>query len=113
MDALLPPAILLGLNTIEANLVQPWLLSRRIVISPVAIFVMVAALVWMWGVAAAITAVPALILFHTIAQHVPPLRPLARVLATEDRYTNGHNGGPRFGTFTAFIRLPIRRPSAH
>lgn len=93
VDALLPPLILLVLNTIEANLVQPWLLSRRIVVSPVAIFIMVATLVWMWGVAAAITAVPTLILFHTIAQHVPSLRPIARLLATEGRNRQGHNGG--------------------
>ncbi len=86
MGALLPPLILLALNTVEANLLQPWLLSRRIIVSPVAIFVMVATLVWMWGVAAAITAVPVLILFHTIAQHVPALRPVARLLATEDHF---------------------------
>jgi len=48
----------LALNTVEANLVQPWLLSRRIIISPVAIFLTIVALVWMWGPAAAITAVP-------------------------------------------------------
>ena len=38
-DALVPPAILLAINVVEANLVQPWLLSRRIVISPVAVFI--------------------------------------------------------------------------
>lgn len=112
MGALLPPLILLGLNTIEANLVQPWLLSRRIVASPVGIFVMVATLVWMWGVAAAITAVPMLILFHTIAQHVPALRPLARLLATEDRSSRGRNGAASTGTIAAFIRLPTGKPFA-
>ena len=88
-DALVPPAILLAINVVEANLVQPWLLSRRIVISPVVIFIMVVALVWMWGAAAAITAVPLLILFHTIAQNVPSLRPVAVLLATEDLRKNG------------------------
>ena len=89
-DALLPPAILLAINVVEANLVQPWLVSRRIVVSPVAIFIMVVGLVWMWGAAAAITAVPLLILFHTIAQHVPSLRQVAVLLATEDLRHNGH-----------------------
>jgi predicted PurR-regulated permease PerM len=83
MQALAAPLILLGINTIEANLVQPWLLSRRIVISPVAIFVMAVTLVWMWGAPAAITAVPILIIFHTISLHVPALRPVALLLATE------------------------------
>lgn len=81
--ALLPPAILLGLDVIEAYFVQPWLLSRRLVISPIAIFVMVATLVWMWGAAGVITAVPMLILIHTVMLHVPSLRAYARFLATE------------------------------
>ena len=81
---LVPALILLGLNTIEANLVQPWLLSRRIVISPVAIFLTVVTLVWMWGAAAAITAVPILISFHTVAQHMPGLRAVAFLLASEN-----------------------------
>ena len=80
---LVPALILLGLNTIEANLVQPWLLSRRIVISPIAIFLTVVTLVWMWGAAAAITAVPILISFHTVAQHMPGLRAVAFLLASE------------------------------
>ncbi|NQT13554.1 MAG: AI-2E family transporter, partial [Planctomycetes bacterium] len=82
MAALLPTLILVVLNTIEANLVQPWVLSRRIVVSPIAIFVTVALLLWMWGPVAAITAVPLLIFFHTIAMHVPSLRPVGLLLAT-------------------------------
>lgn len=85
--ALAPPLILLGLNTIEANLVQPWLLSRRIVISPVAIFLTVVTLVWLWGPLAAITAVPLLIFFHTVALQVPALQRVGYLLGTEDRQT--------------------------
>jgi predicted PurR-regulated permease PerM len=83
-QGLVAPLILLALHTVEANLVQPWLLSRRIVISPVAIFLTVVALVWMWGPAAAITAVPLLISLHTVALHMPSLRPVANLLATEN-----------------------------
>jgi predicted PurR-regulated permease PerM len=83
IGAITPPLILLGIDTIEAYLVQPWLLSRRLVVSPIAIFVMVATLVWMWGAPAAITAVPILILLHTVMLHVPSTRPLAMLLATE------------------------------
>ena len=79
----LPPAILLSIDTVEAYFVQPWLLSRRIVVSPVAIFLVVATLVWMWGAYAAITAIPALILLHTVAMHVPSMRPFGMLLATE------------------------------
>ena len=78
----------------EANLVQPWLLSRRIVISPVAIFLTVVTLVWIWGPLAAITAVPLLIFFHTVALQVPSLQRVGFLLGTE----NGQaaNGVTRF-----------------
>ncbi len=102
-QALAPPLILLALNTIEANLVQPWLLSRRIVISPVAIFLTIVTLVWMWGPAAAITAVPGLIFFHTIALHVPGLRPVGILLASEGVPT------VRRGLAAVFIRSRYTR----
>jgi len=82
--ALAPPLILLALNTVESNLVQPWLLSRRIVISPVAIFLTVVTLVWIWGPLAAITAVPLLIFFHTVALQVPSLQRVGFFLGTEN-----------------------------
>jgi len=80
--ALLPTVILLALDTTQGYFVQPLLLSRRLVVSPIAIFVMVATLVWMWGAPAAITAVPILILIHTVMLHIPNLRPFALLLAT-------------------------------
>jgi predicted PurR-regulated permease PerM len=88
--AILPPAILLGLDVVEAYFVTPWLLSRRLVISPIAIFVMVATLVWMWGPPAAVTAVPILILIHTVMMHVPASRAFARLLATESGPRRAH-----------------------
>lgn len=91
LQALIPPAILLVLNTIEANAVQPLLLARRLVVSPIAIFVTVATLVWMWGPPSAIVAIPALILIHTIMLHVPSLRPYAMMLATVDGHRHQNN----------------------
>jgi len=81
--ALLPTVIILTLDTIQGYFVQPMLLSRRLVVSPIAIFVMVATLVWMWGAPAAITAVPILILIHTVMMHMPNLRPFALLLASQ------------------------------
>ena len=108
--ALAPPLILLALNTVEANLVQPWLLSRRIVISPVAIFGTVVTLVWMWGPIAAITAVPILISFHTVAIHVPALRPVGLLMASEEGVMALWNNSP----FIHRLRTPrsLRSPPA-
>lgn len=80
--AIIPALILLALDTVQAYVAQPLLLARRLVVSPIAIFVMVATLVWMWGAPAAIAAVPILILLHTIMKHIPALRPFASLLAT-------------------------------
>jgi predicted PurR-regulated permease PerM len=103
--ALAPPLILLAINTVEANLVQPWLLSRRIVISPLAIFLIAAILVWMWGAPAAIAAVPLLIFVHTVSLHVPTLRPVALLLATE-------SGKPE-SSRRPRLRVRLRRSDVH
>ncbi|MGH6870197.1 MAG: AI-2E family transporter [Rhizomicrobium sp.] len=92
--AFLPPAILLVIDTIEAYFVQPWLLGRRLVVSPIAIFVTIATLVWMWGAPAAITAVPILIFVHTVMMHQPHLKPFAMLLATEGPHR--HAEMPKF-----------------
>jgi predicted PurR-regulated permease PerM len=91
--ALLPAAILIVIDTIEAYFVQPWLLGRRLVVSPIAIFVTIATLVWMWGAPAAITAVPILIFLHTVLLHQPHLKPFAMLLATEKPHRHGLPGG--------------------
>ncbi len=89
--SVLPFGIIIVIDTIEAYFLQPWLLSRRLVVSPIAIFVTLATLVWMWGAFAAITAVPILILLHTVMSHIPSLRPFARLLATEHHTGHAHN----------------------
>lgn len=81
LGGLLGPAILLTINAIESQLVQPWLMARRIELNPVALFVGLAFVVWLWGVAAAIIAAPILIVIYTFSKHTPALRPIAALLA--------------------------------
>ena len=104
---------------------QPWLLSRRIVISPVAIFLTVVTLVWLWGPLAAITAVPLLIFFHTVALHVPALQRIG-YLAGDGRCSDAkritptasvQNGAPRpqqasGSSSESSVHVPISRPGA-
>lgn len=84
-EALLAPGIMFGLNLIESNIVTPWFVSRRIAVSSLAVFLAVALLIWLWGVAASFVAVPILILFNAIARHVPALEPIAYMLSGEER----------------------------
>ncbi len=108
-DSIAPPLILLALDTVEANLVQPWLLSRRIIIGPIAIFLTVTGLVLMWGPAASITAVPMLILLHTVSQHVPSLRPIAVLLATEKVRHSGRDQREHKRTHHVWRRVGRKR----
>lgn len=74
-------------NTIESNLITPWLLSRRLVVSSLAVFLTVALFAWLWGPVAAIVAVPLLIVFGAVARHVPGLEPWAVLLLAENEST--------------------------
>jgi predicted PurR-regulated permease PerM len=81
--AAVAPLILLGINMLESNIVTPLLVSRRTAISAIAIFLTVAAFIWLWGPAASIVAIPVLILFSAIAKNVPRLQPYALLLQAE------------------------------
>lgn len=82
-DAVIPPILLLVINFIESSFVTPWLVSRRIAVSSLAIFLTVAIFAWLAGPFAAIVAVPLLILFAAVSRHVPGLEPVAILLMPE------------------------------
>lgn len=74
------PAIVLVLHLIESQFVSPWLIGRRLEISPVSVFAAIALLGWMWGAVGAMVAVPILILLYTFGKHIPALSPLAAMI---------------------------------
>jgi predicted PurR-regulated permease PerM len=79
--AMLAPAIYLGANFIEQNLVTPLILGRSIDLNPVVI--LLAALLggWLWGVMGMFLAVPLLIIARVICESVEPLNPVAVYLS--------------------------------
>jgi predicted PurR-regulated permease PerM len=81
LKGLIGPGILLVINAIESQLIQPYLMARRIELNPIALFVGLAFVVWLWGVPAAIIAAPMLIVIYTFSKHTPALQPLAALLA--------------------------------
>jgi predicted PurR-regulated permease PerM len=50
-------------------------------LSPVAVFIMIIVLGWMWGVVGALVAVPALASLKIICVRIGPLRPIAEFLS--------------------------------
>lgn len=80
-QGLLGPGIMLVINAIESQAVQPWLMARRIEINPVAMFIALAFVVWLWGVPAALISTPLLIVAYTFSRYAPALEPIAVALA--------------------------------
>lgn len=95
IEAAIAPLIMFVLNLIESNLVTPWLVSRRVAVSSIAIFLTVTFFLWLWGPFAAIVAVPLLILFSAVARHVPGLEPIAVLLLAEHVASNEVTETPR------------------
>jgi predicted PurR-regulated permease PerM len=79
-----PPAIVTVLHLIESQFVSPWFIGRRLEISPIAVFVAIAFLGWIWGAVGAMVAVPILILLYTFGQRIPLLSPLAALIGPPD-----------------------------
>ncbi|MCH8615149.1 AI-2E family transporter [Sphingomonas sp. SM33] len=65
-SALLPPLVFVGLHLIEANLITPMIVGKRLTISPLAILVSLSFWSWVWGTTGALLAVPLLIIMKTI-----------------------------------------------
>ncbi|HET7564366.1 MAG TPA: AI-2E family transporter [Gemmatimonadaceae bacterium] len=82
--ALLAPASYLAINVLQANLVSPLLLGRRLTLNPVAIFVGLAFWWWVWGVVGAFIAVPLLATFKIFCDHIETLAPIGEFLGKRD-----------------------------
>jgi predicted PurR-regulated permease PerM len=82
--ALLIPGAFLAINLIQANLVSPLLLGRRLALNPVALLVSLAFWFWIWGIAGALLAVPLLATLKIFCDHIERLAPLGEFLGRRD-----------------------------
>jgi len=65
-QALLPAVIFVAIHMIEANLVTPMVVGRRLTINPLLILLSLSFWAWVWGTTGALLAVPLLIIIRTI-----------------------------------------------
>jgi predicted PurR-regulated permease PerM len=63
---LLPALSFAGIHVVEANVVTPLLVGRRLTINPLLILVALSFWAWVWGTAGALLAVPLLIIMKTV-----------------------------------------------
>jgi len=64
--ALLPAVAFVGVHLVEANLVTPTVVGRRLTINPLMILLALSFWAWVWGTTGALLAVPLLIIFRTV-----------------------------------------------
>jgi len=64
--AFLPAICFVGIHLVEANLVTPTVVGRRLTINPLMILLALSFWAWVWGTTGALLAVPLLIILRTI-----------------------------------------------
>jgi predicted PurR-regulated permease PerM len=80
---LLMPSVYLACTFIEGQFITPWLLSRKLNITPVAILTAVAFWAWIWGFVGAVIAVPMLVVVKSIADRTGTMAWLSRFTSNE------------------------------
>jgi predicted PurR-regulated permease PerM len=64
--AMLPPLIFIGLHMVEANVITPLVVGKKIEVNPLLILVSLSFWAWVWGTVGALLAVPLLIIVKTV-----------------------------------------------
>jgi predicted PurR-regulated permease PerM len=77
---LLPPAVFLVLNILEAFLITPTVLGRRLTLNPVVLFLGLTFWGFLWGIPGAILAVPGMVVLKILCDHIEPLAPIGEFL---------------------------------
>lgn len=80
-----PVAVYLGIHAVEANLVTPMVVGKRLSLNPLSVLLSVMFWGWLWGVAGAVLAVPLLICLRSVSQRNRRMRPVAVYLRGSDR----------------------------
>lgn len=79
MAALIGGASML-INTLEGNLLTPWLAGRASSMNPLVIFVGVLAFGWLWGIWGLLLGTPLIMAIKAICDHVDDLKPVGELL---------------------------------
>ncbi len=80
-QALLVPAVFIGLNILEGELLTPIVIGKYFTLNPIVVFLSILFWGWLWGAVGALVAVPMLVSFRIFCVHVPALRPLCELVS--------------------------------
>ncbi|MBO9380176.1 AI-2E family transporter [Sphingomonas histidinilytica] len=87
--ALVPALLFVAVHLVEANVLTPMLVGRRLTINPLLILVALSFWSWVWGTAGALLAVPLLIILKTILD-AAGWPDIAGFLFADGTFTNAH-----------------------
>lgn len=76
----LVPAIILGFNLLEGQIITPIITGRRLKLSPVAIFIFLVLFGWLWGIIGTLVAVPLLAIIKLISEEIDSLHIIAEFI---------------------------------
>jgi predicted PurR-regulated permease PerM len=82
LEALFPPLAFVALTTLEGNIATPALVGRRLTLNPVIVFASLLFWGWLWGVAGLLIAVPLLVVFKILCDHIVPLQVVGEYLSS-------------------------------
>lgn len=68
------------INTLEGNLITPWLAGRASSMNPLVIFVGVLAFGWLWGIWGLLLGTPMIMGVKAVCDHVDDLKPIGELL---------------------------------
>jgi predicted PurR-regulated permease PerM len=71
--ALLVPAFYFLLHSVESNIITPLVLVRRLTLNPIVMFLWLSLWFWLWGIPAAVLAVPMLKTLKIFCDNIPQL----------------------------------------
>jgi len=80
VEASFPVLAFMGISFLEANLITPTIVGRRMTLNPLAIILVVSFWIWLWGPVGGVIALPMLIMFKVVCDHTPPLRVIGALI---------------------------------
>lgn len=75
-----PAAAIFAINVIEGQFLTPIITGRRLSLSPVAVFLSLVIMGWMWSVVGVLLAVPLLAVVKLVCDEIEPLQPIGTFL---------------------------------
>ena len=88
MTALAVAGGIFVIEQVVGNFIDPQLLGKQIVLSPMVILVSLLFWAWLWGIAGAFLATPITLCLLVVMHRIPPLRPLALFLSNQESLEN-------------------------